>query len=154
MTIAEQWRAALDGVEVRYPDPCKRPVIQLHDDVLLVMVEGQKCNVTGTPFPKFVVSNVRLKYFPGDDLARKWLAAAWAGYLQHEALELVSWRGTRPLDPHTEPYPTHPFNRGLYDGLPTELTPTTLRRTLEVVMSPSAADELIRLGGTPPQTQA
>ncbi len=98
---------------------------------------------------RFVISNVKLTYFPGIDLARKWLASAWAGYIQHEALELVTVGGTldRPLCPHTETAAgTYAYDRGLRDGLPIELTPATLERSLCVVMEPEHARALMRAG--------
>ncbi len=57
----------------------------------------------------------------------------------------IGVRGKNPLDPHTEPYEVNPWNRGLREGLPAELTPSTLRKALAVVMDADMADALVSL---------
>lgn len=144
VTLVEEWMAALRGMVIRHPNPEVEVCVELSGEnvpSLCVRCPGTRCTTTGLPLPNFVVSNVALTYFPGAALARIWLACAWVGYLQHEGLELVQYKGERPLDPHTPPFL---YDRGLRQGFPVELTPETLRGTLEVVVSPEVADEIIR----------
>lgn len=133
------WADALAPVVVRHPDARVSVLVELTvDDSLVMSVENATDTETHQPHERnpLVVSCVRLSYFPGTDLAQKWLAAAWSGYCQHEALELVTILGTgrRPLDPHANPYPDAPCNRGLRDGLPVVLTPRSLVAALAVCM--------------------
>ena len=97
----------------------------------------------------FAISTVELAFFPGRDLARAWFTAAWVGYLQHEALELVTVGDlqTKILDPHAEPYPLNPYNRGLRDGLPVRLTPQSMYDALRIVMSGPEATGMMRRAG-------
>lgn len=149
MNIAEQWRAALADVVIRHPN---------RESVVRVSIEGGDPSQLGLALDKtrdsrdpshviepFTISYVKLTYFPGVRLARKWLAAAWAGYVQHEALELVTVGGLidRPLDPHAEPFA---YDRGLRQGLPVELTPATLFASLCAVMSEETARVLVGAG--------
>lgn len=149
MTLAAQWWAALSGLEVRHPNGRSRPVLQVlttEPPQLYVGLDETTCTLTGEPRRDFAISTVALTYFPGERLARRWFAAAWAGYCQHEALELVTLVGDRAakvLDPHAEPYATNPVNRGLRVGFPVELTPWTLLQTLCLVMDQDAAVELM-----------
>lgn len=121
--------------------------------MLYVGLDETTCTLTGKVMRDFTISCVRLTYFPGVRLAQAWFAAAWAGYLLHESLELVTLAGDRAakvLDPHAEPYTTNPINRGLRVGFPVELTPQTLLATLRLVMDPADADALyLTLGGSP-----
>jgi hypothetical protein len=94
-------------------------------------------------FPQLDVSEVRLSYWPGEHVARAWIAASFAGYLMHEALELVTVGGEAVLDPHKEPYE---YDRGLRTGTPTVLTPQSLHESLCVVMLPATADDVIARG--------
>lgn len=91
----------------------------------------------------FTISNVRLAFFPGVELARMWVAAAWSGYLQHEALELVTVDGIAPLNPHLEPYEMNPWNRGLRNGLPSVLTRESMIEAFAVVMDRECAVRLV-----------
>lgn len=147
--IAMAWREALGGLEVRHPNGRSRVVLLVHDGdppQLHVGLDETTCTATGETKCDFTISTVRLPYFPGERLARAWLAAAWAGYCQHEALELVTLaddRSVKPLDPHTEPYITNPVNRGLRDGFPVVLTPDTLLDTLALVMPRADAIRLM-----------
>lgn len=140
MTLAAQWWAALAGLEVRHPNGRSRVVLDVlttEPPQLYVGLDETTCTLTGEPRPDFAISTVALTYFPGERLARRWFAAAWAGYCQHEALELVTLAGDRSakvLDPHAEPYATNPVNRGLRVGFPVALTPWTLVDTLALVM--------------------
>lgn len=149
VSIKEQWASALQGLDVRHPRADSAPSLVLLDGdppVLQVSVKMHVSTVDDTPILELPISSVRLCIWPGVTLARQWLAAAWAGYLQHEALELVTVgeRTERPLDPHAEPYATNPYNRGLRDGFPVELTWLSLRRALCVVMHDSDAQRLLR----------
>lgn len=151
MTVAESWRGALAGLEVRHPNGRSKvdlTVLNGEPPELYVGLDETTCTMTGAVKRPFAISTVKLTYYPGTLQARLWLAAAWAGYCQHEALELVTLAGDRSakvLDPHAEPYAINPVNRGLRDGFPVELTPTTLAKTLALVMSWDAAAELAHL---------
>lgn len=139
--LADKWRAALAPLVVRHPDRRCKPVVEVRDGDPPTLYVGLD-RAWSTAAPKnpprqpFAISNVALTYFPGDDLARKWFAAAWAGYLMHEGLELVTVGDleTRPLDPHEDPYQTNPYNRCLRDGFPPTLDAVALYRALQVVM--------------------
>ena len=149
--LAEQWWWALAPVVLRHPNGRSRPVLRIHDGdppQLYVGLDETTCTSDPTKTMRdFAISTVRLTYFPGERLARMWLAAAWAGYLQHEALELVTIDGKAILDPHAEPYPTNPYNRGLRDGLPLELNTTTMLDALALVMSFGDALRVVREAG-------
>jgi hypothetical protein len=143
MTIADQWRAALADVVVRHPNRESRVMVEVTSDGQLVLkldATRDSCDPERIMTP-FVISCVQLTYFPGVELARQWLAAAFAGYVAHEALELVTVGDleTRPLDPHQAPFA---FDRCLRVGLPVVLTPESLRASLELVMAPSDAKRL------------
>lgn len=146
------WADALSGVVIRHPNPGARPCVQLDggetEASLTLMVYDAIDTATDGPHPRnpLLISHVRLTFFPGGHMARLWLAAAWAGLLQHEALELVTNLGSIVLNPHDEPYLHCPWNRGLRDGLPVELTPHTLRKALAVVMDQDAANMVASLG--------
>ncbi len=153
--LYEKWASALRDLDVRHPRDGAVPTLKLIEGVppsLQVSVREHACNVTGGSIDELPVSTVRLTFWPGITLARQWIAAAWAGYLQHEALELVTVgeRTERPLDPHREPYATNPYNRGLRDGFPVELTWGSLERALAVVMDPIHARSLIVAKRSPP----
>lgn len=141
--IGQAWREALSEVCLQHPNGMTATweLTHGHPPVLTVRLDGIACTVSGQPIPRFVVSCVELGYFPGKRLAQVWLACAFAGYVQHEALELVTAANERVLDPHQPPY--H-WDRGLRQGFPVRLTPDSLRATLEAVMSPDAAETLIR----------
>lgn len=141
--VCEQWTAALAGMEIRHLDHESRVLVEVRDGppTLSVAVEGAVDTDTGKR-RYLAVSSVELTYFPGEIVARRWLAAAWAGYVQHEALELVRHRGVRPLDPHADIR----IDRGLRCGFPTRLTPASLVETLLLVVSPTFVDELMENG--------
>ena len=140
-SLASNWVTSLADLCVRYPDRSRAVRIRVlcHSDVPSLEV-GLVDQIDSTDDAKvihrFIVSTTRLTYFPGKRLARAWLAAAWAGYVQHEALELVAdTMGVRPIDPHSRVE----LDRGLRDGFPADLTPASLLATLRVVMEPSVA---------------
>lgn len=148
MTLEAQWADALSGISLRHPNPKARPLLSLsgaHSPVLVISISGHQDTrgKNNGAWGSFTISNVRLSYFPGTRLAQIWIAAAWAGYIQHEALEMVEVDGVNPLDPHQEPYETNPWNRGLRDGFPPVLTPDTLITALSVVMDRGAAEGLV-----------
>lgn len=141
-----KWVGSLQDIVLRHPSRDSVPVMSLIDGpeptLCLYLKETRDSRDWSVRMARFVISNVKLTYHPGDDLARKWLASAWAGYIQHEALELCTIGGTveRPLCPHTETSPgCYAYDRGLRDGLPVELNHATLIRSLAVVMPLEAA---------------
>lgn len=146
--LAQQWAAAIGGLEVRHPNGRSRAVLRVVDGdppALYVGLDRTWCTLTGDEKVDFAISTVKLRFWPGIALAQKWIAAAWAGYCQHEALELVTLAGDRTskvLDPHGEPYVTCPVNRGLRDGFPPELTMTSMVDTFALVMP---HDDAVRL---------
>ena len=143
MTIAEQWRAALADVVIRHPNRVSRVACEVSDSGMLTLAldQTQDSRDWERTMSPFTISNVQLTYFPGVELARQWLAAAWAGYGAHESLEHVTVGGTteRPLDPHAAPFT---FDMCLRRGLPVRLTPETLVDTLALVMPRAAAEGL------------
>lgn len=152
--LAQKWSDAIALMEVRHPDRRSRAVLRVErgsPPSLHVALENAHSTVDDALLPRFKIASVALSYFPGEALAQQWLAAAWVGYLQHEALELVrAWCFTDAfalemfpvLDPHAEPYQSNPYNRGLRDGFPPVLTSQTLLATLRLVMDDRAAREL------------
>lgn len=146
MTMYEQWCDALAPVLIRHADPAASVRIEIGNTMppsLTLSVENVLDNDTGERMEKLVISCVDLVYFPGTTAARAWIAAAWAGYLAHEGLEHVTANGNRVLDPHAEPYPTNPYNRGVRDALPVVLTPDAMHKALCVIMDADAADRLL-----------
>jgi hypothetical protein len=147
-SVADQWRAALADVVVRHPDRRSKPVLRVVDGdppVLYVGLDVAHCTADDAKEMRdFAIANVHLHCFPGIALARAWLAAAWVGYLQHEALELVTVGGLtdKVLDPHADPYPTNPLNRGLRDGFPNHLRPFDIYRTLCLVTDKKTASKM------------
>jgi len=144
--LGAQWRDALLPLRVWHPNGISTALLHLSGDVHPVLkisldrTVDTRDQVTPMRSP-FVISCVRLTYFPGETLARQWFAAGWAGYCLHEAQELVTIDGAAVLDPHAAPFA---FDRGLRDGLPPELTPVTMIRSLAVAMSMESAIELVR----------
>ena len=142
-SLGDQWAAALRPMVIRHPDPAPTVELELTTSSvpsLCFRLDSHRDTVDDSKkHTPFLVSTVALTYFPGDRLARAWVAAAWTGYVMHEALELVTVDGVRPIDPHRDA--TH--DTCLRDGLPVLLTPETLRRTLGVVMTPDAVDAFV-----------
>jgi hypothetical protein len=143
--LTRQWADALEGVIVRHPNRSIEPILTLDDTPvpnLHFELDMNPSSDSDEVIIPFRITNVKLSFFPGADLARKWLAAAWACFLQHEALELVTIgdKKTRVLDPHE--------NRGRLDyvfhtGLPFTLTPKTLLAALSTAIPPQEAEELM-----------
>lgn len=154
--VAEAWAEALSELEIRHPNGRSVPIIQVRPGeppMLYVGLDRTWCTMTGREMPDFAISTVTLSLWPGTRLAQKWFAAAWAGYCQHEALELVTLRGRRdlkPLNPHDEPYVECPWNQGLRVAFPVELTWETLRDTLALVMPAGVAIAMIGWSGMEP----
>lgn len=128
--MAHLWFVALSAIDARHPNGISRTRMLIsRDAVLRVEVDrilDTRDLLTEMRSP-FVISCVRLACWPGERRAQEWFAAAWAGYIQHEALELVTVDGLPVLDPHAEPYATNPWNRSLRDGFPPVLTEQTMR---------------------------
>ncbi len=130
--LTRQWADALEHVVVRHPNRSITPVLTLDDGPvpnLHFELDHNPSSDADEIISPFRITNVKLTYFPGVRLARMWLAAAWACFLQHEALELVTIGDlkTRALDPHE--------NRARLDyvfhtGLPFTLTPESLAAAL------------------------
>lgn len=102
----------------------------------------------GTRLARLNVATTSLAWWPGARLFRTWLAVAWAGYIQHEALELVMADGVRLYDPHVPIASGHrlsPYahDRGLRDGFPPELTRDTMLRALCTAMDREVAEQLM-----------
>ena len=142
--LAARWADALRGMSIRHPDPRSTVEVELTagDPPSLCLRVDVAYDTTqlDREIRPLVVSCVGLPYFPGKQLARQWLAAAWASYTMHEALELVHLAdGTRPIDPHRDVL----HDRCLRVGLPTILTVRALEQALGVVMSPESAAALM-----------
>lgn len=147
--LTQQWADALRDLVIRHPNGKSTTIVTINDgpspNLMLWLDETCDSRDPSKRMGRFIISNVKLTYFPGVDLARKWMAAAFASYVLHEALELVTIGDleTRPLDPHAETSPGVWGNdKGLRDGLPIELTPETLATTLSVALYPSAVQAL------------
>lgn len=147
--LTRLWADALAPLVVRHPNGVSTPLLKLIDGPTpLLVIQLDRTMSTRDPdvelHKPFTISNVQLLYFPGTKLAQCWFAAAWSGYCQHEALELVSVGGQNPIDPHAEPYDGNPANRGLRDGFPRRLTRYSLLSALAVCMDLDAACALAR----------
>ncbi|MBP9862675.1 MAG: hypothetical protein KBD62_32275 [Kofleriaceae bacterium] len=142
--VAAAWAAALRDLAVAHPDPSSAVELELRDgeppSLQVTVLNARNTLDSADVFPRFAISTVALDCWPGVRAAQAWIAAAWAGYMQHEALERVTVRGDRPLDPHAPPYA---YDRGLRHGFPPRLTADTLRRTLLLSMDEAAADEIV-----------
>lgn len=135
--LTEMWRDALAPLEVQHPNLISRPHVRLGDaqfPIFTLSLDRIPDNLDPSQVKeRFQISTVKLKFFPGVEGARLWFACVWAGFLMHEALELVAVDGRRVADPHTEPYERNPFNRCIRDTLPSELTLETLHAAIGVV---------------------
>lgn len=141
------WRGALDDLIVRHPNRTSKVVLEITDEpVPYLHISLDKTFDSTNPDQEmrspFRIASVKLTFWPGVKLARMWLAAGFAGYCLHEALEMVTVGDleTRPLDPHEAPFT---YDRGLRDGLPATLTPDTMVEALAVAMSRKAAVALV-----------
>lgn len=145
--IAAKWATALADLEVRHPNGRSQVVLRVIEGdppELYVGLDETTCTLTGETKRDFAISTVKLTYWPGVVLAQQWFAAAWVGYLQHEALELVTARGDRSrkaLDLRE----TNPLNRGLCVGFPVELEPTSLAETLEMALGEETMIKLVNV---------
>jgi hypothetical protein len=138
-----EWKAAVAKLRVRHADREATPIFEIEPGdppSLHVRVLNTRDTVTDERIASLAISSVRLRCWPGETVALRWLAAAWAGYCQHEALELVTADGKRPIDPHA----SCRLDRGLRNGLPVELTAETLLQTFEAVMPADVAAEMAR----------
>lgn len=99
------WADALADVIVRHPNRAVTPVMRLQDGhvpVLSFELEANQCSNDDSVISPFHITDVQLHCFPGVVAARAWVAAAWACFAHHEAMELVTVGDlrTRVLDPH------------------------------------------------------
>lgn len=144
--LTRQWADALEHVIVRHPNRGISVLLTLDDGVepnLHFELDANPSSDSDEIITPFRITNVRLSYFPGVRVARAWLAAAWACFLQHEALELVTVDGIRVLDPHdTRARLDYVF----HVGLPFVLTPDTLIAALATAIPIEEAKELVRGG--------
>lgn len=146
--LTRLWSVALTPLIVRHPTGAVVRLTLIDGAEPTLVIELDSVRDTRDPeriLTPFVISCVRLTYFPGMALARKWMAAAWASLGAHESCELVTIGNLvdRPLDPHAEPYEA---DRPLRVGIPPVLTPETLERALCVVMAPEHARALMEAG--------
>lgn len=143
MRLHEKWAVALQGMRLKHPNRVSKTVLTLDtapEPMLIFALDKHHCSVDDHVIEGFTVSCITLAYWPGLTLARIWMAAAWVGYLQHEALEgVLAPDGTRVLDPHGPGF----ADRGLRQGVPAVLTPESLRASLCAVMCRKDADALI-----------
>lgn len=144
--LTRQWAAAFEHVIVRHPNRGITALLTLEDGAepnLHFELDANPSSDADEVIAPFRITNVRLTYFPGTRPAQQWLAAAWACFLQHEALELVTVGDfkTRVLDPHeTRDRLDHVF----HTGLPFSLTPETLLKALATAIPRSDAEQLVR----------
>lgn len=145
-TVTRQWAAALDGVIIRHPNRGITPLLTLEDGAepnLYFKLDSNPSSDADEVITPFVITNVRLTFFPGIRAARAWLAAAWACFLQHEALELVTIGDlrTRVLDPHAS---RATLDYVFHTGLPFALTPESLLAALATAIPRADAEQLVR----------
>lgn len=146
--LTRLWAVALAPLIVRHPTGAvvRLTLFDAPDPLLRIELDSVRDNrdpeSTLTPF---VISDMRLTFFPGMALARKWFAAAWGCLGAHENLELCTIGNLvdRPLDPHAEPYEA---DVPLRVGFPPVLTPESMERALRVVMEPEHARALMEAG--------
>ena len=140
--LAQQWEEALRPMIIRHSDPrCGVWLELIADSPPRLSIRLDVAYDTTDPAKEMRplhVSTVELTYFPGIRLARAWMAAAWTGYLMHEALELVTVGDlvTRPIDPHAN----DAQDKCIRDAIPTTLTRDNIRDALLVVMRPELVD--------------
>ncbi len=144
--LTRQWADALEHVIVRHPNRSITPMLTLDDGTepnLHFELDANPSSDSDETIAPFRITNVRLSFFPGVRAARAWLAAAWACFLQHEALELVTIGDlcTRVLDPHEN---RERLDYVFHIGLPFVLTPESLLNALATVIPRVEAMELIR----------
>lgn len=142
--LTRQWAAALENVVVRHPNRDISLVLTLEDAPMPCLTFELDTNLNSENdeiISPFMITNVTLTYFPGVMLARQWLAAAWAGFVSHEALELVTVGDskTRVMDPHETRARLNVF----HISLPFQLTPETLFDALVQAVSRPEAEKLM-----------
>lgn len=141
--LGRLWAGALAEMVIRHPDPATRVDVELVDaatgPTLSMRVEVRDTE-DQERFVSLPLGSSRLTYWPGVAAAQAWVATAWAGYLLHEGIELVTANGVRPLCPHRPPYHA---DHGLRTCLPPVLTPETLLRALRVVLDEDGANALV-----------
>ncbi len=141
-----QWADALADVVVRHLNPSLTVMLRLEDEPLpMLHIEIDRNPDSRDPaimFEPFRVTNVRLTFFPGKVLARTWLACAWAGFMFHEALELVTSDDFRDrvVDPHESPEILE-FN--FHRAFPRTLTAESMLATIALAMPIETARALV-----------
>lgn len=146
--MIDLWRKAMTDVQILHVDPTCEPKIDIYGTAdkpfLKVFVRNARDTVCQERrLGELTISCVRLTFWPGTEAAQKWIAAAWAGYMQHEALELVMVDNARILDPHQ----SADHDRGVRLGFPGVLTPETMEQALSLVMHRDLAAQIVS-GGT------
>ena len=140
--LGRLWAGALGEMSIRHPDPASSVVMEFFDAVtdptLSIRMRAHDTD-DATRMVELPLGSTRLTYWPGKRVAQAWVAAAWAGYLMHEGLELVTANGIRPLCPHRPPYAA---DHSLRTSVPPVLTPDTLLRALRVALSEADARAL------------
>jgi hypothetical protein len=135
--LTEMWRAALEPLELVHPNRISIVTARLIDGGHPILCFGLD-RIPDNDGPsrmkeRFAICSTTLRFFPGIEGARVWMACAFGGYILHEAMELATVGGVRVADPHAEPYPFSPWNRSLREGFPSELTEESMMRTIRVV---------------------
>lgn len=143
--LTRQWADALEHVVVRHPNRNIKPILTLDDGPMPNLhfeLDHNPSSDSDENIAPFRITNVKLAYFPGVALARMWLAAAWACFLQHEALELVTVGDlkTRALDPHEN---RERLDYVFHTGLPFTLTPDALLAALATAIPRTEAERLV-----------
>jgi hypothetical protein len=143
--LTRLWAGALEHVIVRHPNRGITPRLTLDDStspVIYFELDQNPSSNSDEIISPFIITNVMLTFFPGIEAARAWLAAAWACFLQHEALELVTIGDfmTRALDPHQS---REALNHVFHTGLPSHLTPESLRAALLTAIPAHDVDALL-----------
>jgi hypothetical protein len=146
--LTRLWAVALAPLVVRHPTGAvvRLTLLDGAEPTLRIELDSVRDNRDpGETLSPFVISCVRLTFFPGMTLARQWFAAGWAGLGAHESCELVTIGNLvdRPFDPHAEPYHC---DRPLRIGLPPVLDRASMEQALTVVMSPEHARALMEAG--------
>jgi hypothetical protein len=136
MTLKQQWTRALEAMDIHHLDPtCTPEFVMLGADdeprLQLNVLNLRDANDQERRIAKQVVHTMNLRVWPGHQLAQLFLACAWATFFQHEALEHVLVDGERLWDPHRPPYI---YDHGFRTGMPVDVVPETIERTLALVM--------------------
>jgi hypothetical protein len=114
---AKLWAEHTKDIHVRYPDPSVTVQVLTRVGEIEIRTIGNRDTRDqsvrlGSPFS--IIGRIGSGYWPGRQAARDYVACLWAALLLHEALELVTARGShmgdhqypkaekRILDPHTD----------------------------------------------------